>query len=94
MTKELSPLARQLLGNAGHIELFTQKEFDDALALAKAEIMQIAIEITKKALAIEREECAKIVDVMRNGLDSVDIPMVPDVALEQLATQIRNRMKK
>ena len=94
MTKELSPLARQLLGNAGHIELFTQKEFDDALALAKAEIMQIAIETTKKALAIEREECAKIVDVMRNGLDSVDIPMVPDVALEQLATQIRNRMKK
>ena len=94
MTKELSPLARQLLGNAGHIELFTQKEFDDALALAKAEIMQIAIEITKKALAIEREECAKIVDVMRNGLDGVDIPMVLDVALEQLATQIRNRMKK
>ena len=90
MTKELSPLARQLLGNAGHIELFTQKEFDDALALAKAEIMQIAIETTKKALAIEREECAKIVDVMRNGLDGVDIPM----ALEQLATQIRNRMKK
>ena len=94
MTKELSPLARQLLGNAGHIELFTQKEFDDALALAKAEIMQIAIETTKKALAIEREECAKIVDVMRNGLDGVDIPMVLDVALEQLATQIRNRMKK
>ena len=94
MTKELSPLARQLLGNAGHIELFTQKEFDDALALAKAEIMQIAIEITKKALAIEREECAKIVDVMRNGLDGVDIPMVLDVALEQLATQIRNRLLK
>ena len=94
MTKELSPLARQLLGNAGHIELFTQKEFDDALALAKAEIMQIAIETTKKALAIEREECAKIVDVMRNGLDGVDIPMVLDVALEQLATQIRNRLLK
>ena len=56
--------------------------------------MQIAIETTKKALSIEREECAKIVDVMRNGLDGVDIPMVLDVALEQLATQIRNRMKK
>lgn len=94
MTKELSPLARQLLGNAGHIELFTQKEFDDALALAKAEIMQIAIETTKKALAIEREECAKIVDVMRNGLDGVDVPMVLDIALEQLANKIRNRMKK
>jgi len=94
MIKELSPLARQLLGNAGHIELFTQKEFDDALALAKAEIMQIAIETTKKALAIEREECAKIVDEMRAGLDGVDVPMVLDIALEQLANKIRNRMKK
>ena len=74
--------------------LYTQKEFDDQLAIAKAQIMQVAISTTKTAIAIEREECAKIVDVMRNGLDGVDIPMVLDVALEQLATQIRNRMKK
>jgi hypothetical protein len=94
MTKELSPLARQLLGNAGHIELFTQKEFDDALALAKAEIMQIAIETTKKALAIEREECAKIVDEMRNKTDTPDAPMMLDITLAQIAEAIRNRMKK
>ena len=74
--------------------LYTQKEFDDQLAIAKAQIMQVAVSTTKTAIAIEREECAKIVDVMRNGLDGVDIPMVLDVALEQLATQIRNRMKK
>jgi hypothetical protein len=94
MTKELSPLARQLLGNAGHIELFTQKEFDDALALAKAEIMQIAIETTKKALSIEREECAKIVDEMRNKIDTPDAPMMLDITLVQIAESIRNRMKK
>ena len=74
--------------------LYTQKEFDDQLAIAKAQIMQVAISTTKTAIAIEREECAKIVDVMRNGLDGVDIPMVLDVALEQLATQIRNRLLK
>ena len=94
MTKELSPLARQLLGKTGQIELFTQKEFDDALALAKAEIMQIAIETTKKTLAIEREECAKIVDEMRKDVDCPDMPMVVDIALEKLAEKIRNRMKK
>ena len=71
-----------------------QKEFDDALALAKAEIMQIAIETTKKTLAIEREECAKIVDEMRKDVDCPDMPMVVDIALEKLAEKIRNRMKK
>ena len=43
MKKELSPLARSLLGNNGAVKFFTQQEFDDALALAKAEIMTIAI---------------------------------------------------
>jgi len=74
--------------------LYTQREFDEALALAQAQIMAVAVDTTKTAIAIEREECAKIVDEMRKGLDGVDVPMVLDVALEQLATQIRNRMKK
>ena len=56
--------------------------------------MQIAIETTKKALAIEREECAKIVDEMRKDVDCPDMPMVVDIALEKLAEKIRNRMKK
>jgi len=95
MTKELSPLARQLLGNAGHIELFTQKEFDDALALAKAEIMQIAIETTKKALAIEREECAKIADGIAQRMeDGGEGPTGYVEYLTECAEAIRNRMKK
>ena len=37
--KEMSQLARQLLGSSGAVTLFTQQEFDEALAVAKAEIM-------------------------------------------------------
>ena len=40
--------------------LYTQNEFNDALAEAKAEIMAVAIQTTKQALAIERNACADI----------------------------------
>lgn len=62
MEKDLSPLARQLLGHANIAQMFTQREFDKALAEAKAEIMVIAIEATKQAIAIEREECARLAE--------------------------------
>ena len=54
----LSPLGRQLLSHAGVMKLFTQTEFNEALTEAKAEIMAIAIQTTKQAIAIECEECA------------------------------------
>ena len=76
---ELSPLARQLLGSSGAMKLFTQTEFDAALTEAKAEIMAIAIQTTKQAIAIEREECAKLADNCLN--------------IETLGDEIRNRMK-
>jgi hypothetical protein len=82
MTKqdaELSPLARQLLGSSGAMKLFTQTEFDAALTEAKAEIMAIAIQTTKQAIAIEREECAKLADECVN--------------IELLGDAIRNRMR-
>ena len=44
MTKEVSQLARQLLGTAGAVEFYTQQEFDAAVAIAKAEIMTVATE--------------------------------------------------
>ena len=40
--------------------LYTQNEFNDALAEEKAEIMAVAIQTTKQALAIERNACADI----------------------------------
>jgi hypothetical protein len=59
---ELSPLARQLLGTANHVKFFTQQEFDEALAIAKAEMMTVAIQTTKHAIAIENEACACMAD--------------------------------
>jgi hypothetical protein len=78
MTKELSPLARQILGHGKVMPMYTQKEFDAALTEAKAEIMAIAIQTTRQAILIEREECAKLAD------ECVDI--------EKLGEAIRNRI--
>jgi len=59
---ELSNFQKQFLAGSGQVQVFTQKEFDDAMALAKAEIMTVAIETTKQAIFIERDECAKIAE--------------------------------
>jgi|GEM_PF-1454370 len=58
--KELSQLARQLLGNSGAVEFYTQQEFDAALTVAKAEIMTVAIQTSKQAIMIERQACAEL----------------------------------
>ena len=76
--KELSKLARNILGASGVQRFFTQTEFDDALAIARAEIMYVAVETTKQALLIEREECAKLADECLN--------------IEKLGEAIRNRI--
>ena len=81
MTKqdaELSPLARQLLGNSGAMKLFTQTEFDAALTKAKAEIMAIAIQTSKQAILIERNACA-------------DLAL--EWSQEELSEAIRHRMR-
>ena len=78
--KELSPLARQLLGNSGAVKFFTQQEFSEALALAKAEIMAVAVQTTKHAIAIENEACAELAE------QCVDIEKLPET--------IRNRWKR
>jgi len=81
MTKqdaELSPLARQLLGNSGAMKLFTQTEFDAALTEAKAEIMAIAIQTSKQAILIERNACADL---------------APEWSQEELSEAIRHRMR-
>ena len=85
--KELSQLAKTILSGAGHITTFTQAEFDEALVLAKAEIMQVAIETTKAAIMIEREDCADIlIEEMKNQDSTVA------GVLEVMAEKIRNRI--
>jgi len=58
--------------------LFTQLEFDQALAEAKEEIMGYAMRATSMAIIMEREACAKMAE------ECVDI--------EELADAIRNRI--
>jgi hypothetical protein len=75
---ELSDFQRKFLNRNDAVEFFTQKEFDEALMLARAEIMAVAIETTRKAIMIEREECAKLADECVN--------------IEDLGEAIRNRI--
>ena len=86
MSKSLSDFQRSFLARGTDNQLFTQKEFDETLALAKAEIMQVAIETTKQAIGIEREECAKIADSYAERSDPGS-----STAME-IADDIRGRM--
>ena len=92
--KELTDFQKKFFARGTGATLFTQEEFNNELALAQAQIMKVAVDTTKTVIAIERDECAKLVDAMRKNLEGADTPMVLDVALERLADQIRNRMKK
>lgn len=58
---ELSDFQKRfLLGAGAQQTLYTEKEFNEALAQAKAEIMAIAIETSKQAVMIERQACAEV----------------------------------
>lgn len=75
---ELSDFQKRfLLGQGAGQTLYTQKEFDESLAQAKAEIMAIAIQTSKQAIMIERDACAEMVEAAGHT---------------ELADQIRNRI--
>jgi hypothetical protein len=77
------------------MQVYTQKEFDEQLAVAKAQIMQVAIETTKTAIAIEREECAKIaMGLAKEWAEIPDSPLSLVMALEKCAESIRDRLKR
>ena len=84
----MSQLAKTILGGAGHITTFTQTEFDEALVLAKAEIMQVAIETTKQAIFIEREACSEVVKALAAEEDEGEVA----TALKNAAEAILNRI--
>jgi len=86
--KELSGLARQILSGSGAVQLFTQQEFDDAVTIAKAEIMTVAIETTKRAILIEREACADVVKALSAEEDEGEVA----TALKDAAEAILNRI--
>lgn len=68
--------------------LYTQKEFDDALAFAKAEIMAIAIDTSKRAVMIEREACAEVVEKLAAEEEEGEL----STAMKNAAEAIRNRI--
>ena len=87
--KEMSQLARQILSGGGHVTMFTQAEFDEALALGKAEIMQVAIETTKQAIKITNEACADLVLELASKEDEGEVC----TALKNAAEAIKGRIK-
>lgn len=85
---ELSDFQRKiLLGQGANVTLFTQKEFDDALNKAKAEIMAIAIEASKQAVVIERQACAEVVQALSEQEDEGEVA----TALRNAAMAVANR---
>ncbi len=52
---------KNYLASSGYDQVFSQDEFDEALAVAKAEIIAVAIEATETAIRIERQACADLV---------------------------------
>ena len=86
--KELSPLARQLLGDNGHVKFYTQQEFDESLAIAKAEIMTVAIQTSKQVIMIERQACAEVCKHLAEMEDEGEV----STALVNAAMMIMNRI--
>jgi hypothetical protein len=86
--KELSQLARQLLGNSNAVEFYTQQEFDEAMAIAKAEIMTVAIQTSKQVIMIERQACADLVRGLAGEEDEGEVA----TALKNAAEAILNRI--
>jgi hypothetical protein len=59
---ELTNFQKKFLAVGQGQQVFTQHEYDTAVAAAKAEIITVAIEATKYAISVEREECARLMD--------------------------------
>ena len=86
--KELSQLARQLLGNSNAVEFYTQQEFDAALAIAKAEIMTVAIQTSKQVIMIERQACADLVKALADSEDEGEVATALNNASEAILNRI------
>jgi peptide subunit release factor 1 (eRF1) len=90
----MSDFQKSFLSRSG-MQVYTQKEFDEQLAVGKAQIMQIAIDTTKTAIAIERNECAKIaMELAKEWAAIPDAPISLVMALEKCAESIRDRLKR
>lgn len=81
---EMSDFQKVFLAKGTQSTLFTQKEFDEALVMAKAEIMAMAIEASKTAVVMEREACARMVS---EWSDELDLNRIAAAILERIPAQ-------
>lgn len=81
---EMSDFQKAFLAKGTQSTLFTQKEFDEALVMAKAEIMAMAIEASKTAVVMEREACARMVS---EWSDELDLNRIAAAILERIPAQ-------
>jgi hypothetical protein len=89
----MSDFQKQFLAKGIGNKLFTQEEFDGELQAAQTEIVAIAIQATKEAVIIEREECAKLVDEFCvKKQDETKGKYGATIDLQNIAKQIRNRI--
>lgn len=88
-----SDFQKQFFAKGVGNKLFTQEEFDGELQAAQAEIVAMAIQATREAVIIEREECAKIVEEITKdiaeGTENRDHIII---TLKEIAHAIRNRI--
>jgi hypothetical protein len=85
---ELSDFQKRFFAQGTGQTLFTEKEFSEALAQAKGEIMAIAIQTTKQAIMIERQACAELVAELAAMEDEGET----STALNNAARAILNRI--
>jgi hypothetical protein len=88
---ELSDFQKRFFAQGTGQTLFTEKEFSEALAQAKGEIMAIAIQTTKQAIFIEREACAELVMVKADEVEKRGMKELAN-ALRDLANDMINRI--
>ncbi|NCX21881.1 MAG: hypothetical protein EBX17_01615 [Betaproteobacteria bacterium] len=86
---ELSDFQKRfLLGQGAGQTLYTDKEFAEALAQAKAEIMAVAIQTSRQAVFIERQACSELVLDLANDEDEGEVA----TALRNASEAILNRI--
>jgi flagellar biosynthesis/type III secretory pathway protein FliH len=93
MSANMSDFQKQFLAKGIGNKLFTQEEFDAELQVAQAEIVAMAIQATREAVVIEREECAKIVEAVTKKIgDETEGRDHIIITLQEIAEDIRNRI--
>lgn len=85
---EMSDFQRKFFAQGLGQKLFTEQEFNEALAAAKAEIMAVAIHTSRQVVFIERDACAQLIEKLANDEDEGEVC----TALRNAAEAIRNRI--